>query len=364
MMLESQEVAAGAAEGRAEERPPRELDAAWRRAIDRILSDPPTEPSARFAEELPRELSTVVSAVRGEAPMPADAEGWTLILRRQLLERLRRELLRAWEETAEPPDARSMLTTLQRIEQARNAIDAAADGDFVATLADQGALDLVIQVVHDLRSPLTSILFLSETLRMNAPDDVQQRQLGVIYNAALGMIEIASDMIELAQGVDRLMEPQPSVFSIADTIGSVCDILQPMAEARRLPLRVHHPVVDQRLGNPVALNRVLLNLTTNALKFTEEGMVEISTRANGISRVEFSVRDTGPGIAASALKTLYQPFRRTPGRAGLSFSGTGLGLATCRRLVSAMGGELKVETRPNWGTRFYFELELPPASLI
>ena len=112
----------------------------------------------------------------------------------------------------------------------------------------------------------------------------------------------------------------------------------------------------------MALSRVLLNLTTNALKFTEEGFVELVGRATDRFRVEFSVRDTGKGINPDYLSNLYQPFRRTGGRRGYYLSGTGLGLAICRRLVEAMGSELQVETRPDWGTRFSFEVTLPPTS--
>jgi signal transduction histidine kinase len=81
--------------------------------------------------------------------------------------------------------------------------------------------------------------------------------------------------------------------------------------------------------------------------------------------VEFSVRDTGHGISQEALANLYQPFRRSRGRSGRTgyfFSGTGLGLAMCRKLIEAMGSELKFETKPDWGTRFFFEVNMPPAS--
>jgi signal transduction histidine kinase len=110
-----------------------------------------------------------------------------------------------------------------------------------------------------------------------------------------------------------------------------------------------------------------LNLTTNALKFTDEGYVEITTSAKGLNGVEFSVRDTGRGISKEAIASLYLPFRRSRSRRGASgyhFSGTGLGLAMCRKLLEAMGSELKYETRPDWGTRFFFELDLPPASRL
>jgi signal transduction histidine kinase len=109
----------------------------------------------------------------------------------------------------------------------------------------------------------------------------------------------------------------------------------------------------------VALGRVLLNLTTNALKFTDEGYVELTALEVAPDRLELSVRDTGPGVNPDAIPSLFQPFRRAQARGGVFFSGTGLGLAICRKLVRAMGSELQLETRPQWGTRFYFELTLP-----
>ncbi|HXH63415.1 MAG TPA: ATP-binding protein, partial [Gemmatimonadales bacterium] len=111
-----------------------------------------------------------------------------------------------------------------------------------------------------------------------------------------------------------------------------------------------------------ALSRVLLNLTTNALKFTEVGSVVVSARVTGPSRMEFAVRDTGPGIDQESMKNLYQPFVRGDVSRRAKFSGSGLGLAICRKLVAAMGGELQVDSRPGCGTRFWFELELPPAN--
>ncbi len=135
--------------------------------------------------------------------------------------------------------------------------------------------------------------------------------------------------------------------------------MRPQAEEKDLPVHLWPLGPHQRLGHPVALSRVLLNLTINALKFTEKGFVSLSAEERSATRVEFSVRDTGPGISAAGLETLYQAVRRARGRSGYAFSSTGLGLATCRRLVEAMQSELHVETRPGWGTRFSFEVTLP-----
>src|SRR2546426_7176759 len=128
-----------------------------------------------------------------------------------------------------------------------------------------------------------------------------------------------------------------------------------------LTVGVTLPTTDLRLGHALALRRVLLNLTTNALKFTERGSVEIVAAEQSATRVRFFVRDTGPGINPEALSSLYHPFRRSAKAGRYLFSGTGLGLALTRRLVQAMGSELCLETQPGWGTQFSFDLELPPA---
>ncbi len=248
-------------------------------------------------------------------------------------------------------------------------VDQTPERNDVPELEDQpfgpDSPELVSEIAHDLRSPLTSILTLAETLRRGHSGDVnalQRRQLGLIYNAALALSATASDLIELAHGGDRLTQRQRSPFSLTELLESVRDMVCPMAEEKGLELRILADSPDRRIGYPLALSRVLLNLTTNALKFTQTGFVEAAARSVGPSCLEVSVRDTGRGIKPGALKTLYQPFRQAPGGAGHNFSGTGLGLSICRRLVRAMGSELELETRPGWGTRFYFRLELPPAA--
>ncbi len=114
-----------------------------------------------------------------------------------------------------------------------------------------------------------------------------------------------------------------------------------------------------RIGYPAALNRVLLNLTTNALKFTAEGGVEVTATPRSRTRVEFSVRDTGRGIPDQVIGTLFDAFRRRVKPGEYVFSSAGLGLSICQKLVTAMKGELKVETALEKGTRFHFEIDLP-----
>lgn len=287
------------------------------------------------------------------------------VLGRRALELLRAEVVNQWQAADRPPSPSVMVEVLGSLESVREAIQPDWSGYFASRLSGPGGHDLVVEVAHDLRSPLTSILFLAETLQRGQSgeiNEVQRRQLGLIYSAALGLSAMASDVIELARGGDRLVEKEPQPFSVTETLESVRDIVRPIAEEKGLSVRLFPPATDHRLGHPLALSRVLLNLTTNALKFTDEGFVEITTRSTGLTRLEFSVRDTGRGIAEEGLEVLYQPFRRRPGQDAYCFSGTGLGLAICRKLVEALGAQLEVETRPKWGTRFFFEIELPPAT--
>lgn len=286
-------------------------------------------------------------------------------LGRRLLELVRGEIVEGWSQIGVPDS--ELLPLLVAIERVRVAIQPNWTQTFAAQLSGADGLALLTEVAHDLRSPLTSILVLAETLergQSGAINDAQRRQLGLIYTAALGLSSVASDIIEFTQG-DELVESEPSLFSVTAMLEAVRDIVRPIAEEKRLTIRLLAPTHDQRIGHPVALSRILLNLTTNALKFTDEGYVEIVAQqlseAEAETRIEFAVRDSGRGIPPDTLTTLFQPLRKQPGRRGQLFSQAGLGLTICRKLASAMKSELKVESRIGWGTRFFFEMDLPLA---
>ena len=254
---------------------------------------------------------------------------------------------------------------LAAIERIQDVVDSDVAQTFVDQLTGPSALQLLVEVAHDMRSPLGSILFLAERLRnaQSGPvNQIQERQLGLVYSAAFGLSSLASDVIELARGGDRLVEMTPVPFSVSEIMTSVRAIVQPMAEEKGLALKLTPPSGDFRVGYPAALNRVLLNLTTNALKFTTEGSVEVVTTQVGRTRIGFAVQDTGRGIPPQVMNTLFDSFRRRVKPGEYFFSSAGLGLSICRKLVEAMGGKLHVQTALEKGTKFSFELELPPAS--
>ena len=282
-------------------------------------------------------------------------------LGRRFLELLRSEVVEGWRDFNVPDS--DLLPLLSAMERVRVTIQPSWAQTFAQQLSGNDGLALLMDVAHDLRSPLTSILVLAETLQRGQSgevNDVQRRQLGLIYTAALGLSSVASDIIEFTQGGDQLVDQEPSAFSVTAMLESVRDIARPIAEEKHLTVRLLAPVHDERLGHSVALSRVLLNLTTNALKFTDQGYVEIVAQEVGEgNRIEFAVRDSGRGIPPEKVTTLFQPLRKESGRRGQLFSQTGLGLTICRKLASAMKSELKVESRIGWGTRFFFELDLP-----
>jgi signal transduction histidine kinase len=321
---------------------------------------------AAGADEATAHLAQVCSAIRHEA-CALDAGAVTLPrnpLSRRLLNLVRGAFLER-VKALPSPDPAQLLRLLSAMEEVGKRLEVDWSQHFADRLSAPDGLELVVEVAHDLRSPLTSILFLAETLqrgRSGPVNPVQERQLGLIYSAAFGLSSVASDVIELARGGDRLVDLDPIPFSVADILESVRDIVQPIAEEKNLEVRLSPPDTDFRIGHPVALSRVLLNLTTNALKFTAEGFVEVTARQGPAPRtMEFSVRDTGRGIPPQSMATLFEPFRRRQKPGEYAFSGSGLGLSICRKLVEAMGSTLDVETSQGIGTRFHFVLDLPLA---
>ncbi len=318
-------------------------------------------------EEVRALLRQVAQAVRGVSQGESDATQALprTVLTRRLVDLTRRHVVVQAERLAPAPEGPGLLGLLCAIEKVHWALEPDWSQHFADRLSGPDGMELVVEVAHDLRSPLTSILFLAETLqraRSGPINTVQERQLGLIYSAAFGLSSLASDVIELARGGDRLVDLDPLPFSIADIFESVRDIVQPIAEEKGLSVQLIMPEDDFRVGHPVALSRVLLNLTTNALKFTSEGHVELRGEQRSPTAVEFSVRDTGRGIPPHAMLTLFEPFRRRQKQGEYAFSGAGLGLSICRKLVEAMHSTLKVETAAETGTRFFFELDLPLAS--
>jgi signal transduction histidine kinase len=292
-----------------------------------------------------------------------------LAFSRQVVDAFRTEFLEHLKrDTVRRVDSRELLVVMLTLDELSNVKQRSSgefkrtSGEFEERLASSDAMQAVLEVAHDMRSPLGAILFLVETLRSGQSGTitpVQERQLGLIYGAAFGLSTLSNDIMEAARG-NLLSDGGPRPFSVSDILQDVCAIVAPMAEEKRLELRKTYPKVDGRAGNASALHRVLLNLASNAVKYTNQGWVALGCTELENSKIEFWIEDTGRGIPDQVLSMLFAGFR--PGSSGMRFSSAGLGLAICRSLLEAMNSTLRVDTVPEEGTRFSFVLELPPAS--
>lgn len=319
-----------------------------------------TETGGKTSDEIRAQLDAIIELLFEvtSGTCADDAEDTRLNVPRRFIDVLRTELLTQLRESPEPLDGAEVVAVFSALEEIARRGEMTTTGRFVARLAGAESVNAVVEIAHDIRSPLSSVLFLVDTIRRGQSgkvSPVQERQLGLVYSAALGLSTLASDLIDAVRG-ERLVDGRPIPFSITEVMLNVCAIVQPIGEEKSLPLHVSFPHVDGRVGYPSAINRVLLNLTTNALRYTDSGSVSIGCMEMGERRVEFWVKDTGRGIPDSVLAMLFDGFR--PGSMGIRFSSAGLGLAICRTLLEAMDSSLKVETTPESGTRFSFQLDL------
>lgn len=259
-------------------------------------------------------------------------------------------------------DARELARLVNAIQLANQQHASHGHHDFTRHLASADAVNAVVEIAHDMRSPLTSILFLVDTLRRGQSGPVtavQERQLGLIYGAALGLNTLSCDVIDALRGGQRLVDGHPVPFSLGEVILGICDTVRPISEEKGIPIRTALSATDGRVGYPGVLARVVLNLVTNALKFTQNGTVEVGAADVGNNRVRCWVQDTGEGIPPHVMAMLFDGFR--PSASGMRFSNAGLGLAICQNFLGAMGATLDVESTEHKGTRFSFEINLPRA---
>jgi signal transduction histidine kinase len=314
----------------------------------------------RSADDVQRHLSPAIRWLTARVEGVGSSEEPTPIIAQEYVDRLRSHLVKELAPS-DQLDAREIVRVLALLEELSEAWKRTDRGKFMARLTGSESASAVVAIAHDIRSPLSSILILVESLRRGrgaVTNPIHERQLGLIYGATQGLTTLASDLIDAARG-EELVEGDARPFSLVETMHSVSTIVQPIAEEKGLQLHIENPTADARVGHSSPLHRVLLNLTSNALRYTDSGSVTLGCREASPSRVEFWVQDTGRGLPPKVQETLFDAFR--PEQVSLRFSSAGLGFATVRALLAAMGSTLVVKTCHDRGTRLSFELELPPS---
>jgi PAS domain S-box-containing protein len=238
-----------------------------------------------------------------------------------------------------------------------------------ASAANRAKSEFLASISHELRTPLNAILGYTQLLSdgITAPVTVaQQNQLLRIRASAthlLGLIDEVLSFSRLEAGRERLALDDVDVDSVLD---DAMAIVRPLAAAKELPLQLE-PTADAS-GAPLRietdvlkLRQILVNLLTNAVKFTDRGTVTLAARVDGRD-VIFSVRDTGIGIPAEHLERVFEPFWQVEQAASRRVGGTGLGLSVTRRLARLLGGEVSVASVPGDGSTF--EVRLPRAPRV
>ncbi|MHB8766384.1 MAG: ATP-binding protein [Deferrisomatales bacterium] len=241
-----------------------------------------------------------------------------------------------------------------------------------AEAANRAKSAFLARTSHELRTPLNGILGMAELALREAVSPPARGYLGLVGRSARDLLGIINDLLDLARIDAGRVELHPEVFDPAHEVRQVASTLMALAAEKGLELAVS---LSPRLPAAVRADRgrltqVLVNLVGNAVKFTDRGTVTLAVapadgadpRPGEPARLAFAVRDTGIGIAAERLPTLFEPFADSGASHHARYGGTGLGLAICRELVRRMGGEIEVESEPGAGSTFRFTVEAEAAA--
>lgn len=220
---------------------------------------------------------------------------------------------------------------------------------------------------HEIRTPMTGVLGMTELLLQTPLDPRQQRYAEAIGRSGRVMLRLVNDALDLARieagKLDILSEP----FDLSVLLDSVDQVLDPLAAQKGLDYRPRRePGLPRWLrGDALRLQQVLLNLGGNAIKFSERGVVGLAAGPGRDGGLWIEVSDCGPGLSADQQARLFQRFEQAEGaHTAARHGGSGLGLAICRELVAAMGGRIHLHSAPGKGARFRVELPLPHAQPV
>lgn len=233
-----------------------------------------------------------------------------------------------------------------------------------AEQAARAKSDFLANMSHELRTPLTSVVGFSELLMDSADLPATERGYAArIATSSRVLLDVINDILDYSKLEANAVELDPQPFNPVEVLQTAAGIVEPLCAGKGLTLRLNiDPDIPPMLtGDAPRLRQILLNLLSNAVKFTSTGEIGLEAAWKD-GRLRVSVIDSGIGIAADKVATLFDRFTQADASTTRLYGGTGLGLAISQRLVRLMGGELGVNSRPGLGSTFWFEAPLEAAA--
>lgn len=233
-----------------------------------------------------------------------------------------------------------------------------------AEAANKSKSEFLANMSHEIRTPLNGVLGMLQLLRDTPLSDEQKSYAETAISSGKSLLNIINDILDLAKVEAGRLEITEDIFQLNTILKSSLEMFAFQADQKNIVLTLETPekIPNKLKGDSGRLRQILFNLLGNAVKFTGEGEIRIVVKINSINRnsgkidLAFSIADSGIGIPENRLSYVFEPFAQVDGSYKRKSGGTGLGLSIVKRLVTLMGGDISVDSKPGRGTTFHFNL--------